>query len=672
LYRSAEIGQFVVLGLGSKLASFDVKTENPENAEKGNAPNKKMSRFTTSSILEISDMPDQWMGYDACDVVVIGTSGKDFIPALFGEAGDKNPATRMKREALLEWVRRGGKLIISMGSNSGQLAQYKSLQDLLPLPISIDGDGPKSDYSALTIPGPQSSVGRDGVLRVRGGTVPVANFKIVKDRPYRVVMETNYQNVESNKTVPIIVQSTLGLGRISAVAFDLDRSPFNDYADRSNVWLWLMKECGSSKAASGGDRAKQNSYNSGREEDDFATALHNDLDRFEGVPVISFGWVALFVLLYTLVIGPLEYIILKKVFKKLELTWFTFPLIVLTVSLISYFSAYAIKGSDLKLNKFDVIDVDCQGNRIYGRTWLSIFSPRQESFSFNVSPNAGWASERADAQHSTLTDWVHGSRGGSQQSIFRNTYTYHLNLDPNTPRFADGLESVPIKVWSVKSLTAQYAADSNPNLVESKLAHPPGDPEALIGTFKHQLPLGTLRNVHLIYAGQVYQVDDIPPGTDFRPQLNRDKAKAEWFREANLEGLSSIIAGDEFNGRFNFRNNVAPTDPGKLSYWGMLFHEASLLTTTPLNNASLRKIDQSWRVDKWNVNEVILIAKTNPENGLITNVFDKPESTSPTVLWLKGLPSESRSGELKPKPLAGKVRQETYIRIFIPVKPAAK
>ena len=44
--------------------------------------------------------------------------------------------------------------------------------------------------------------------------------------------------------------------------------------------------------------------------------------------LIPFGWVAFFIFLYILLIGPGDYFFLKKVLKRMELTWITFPTIV--------------------------------------------------------------------------------------------------------------------------------------------------------------------------------------------------------------------------------------------------------------------------------------------------------------------------------------------------------
>ena len=44
----------------------------------------------------------------------------------------------------------------------------------------------------------------------------------------------------------------------------------------------------------------------------------------------------------------------------MELTWITFPTIVVTVSLLAYYAAYVVKGTDLRVNKIDVVDVDLE------------------------------------------------------------------------------------------------------------------------------------------------------------------------------------------------------------------------------------------------------------------------------------------------------------------------
>ena len=92
-----------------------------------------------------------------------------------------------------------------------------------------------------------------------------------------------------------------------------------------------------------GSAAAEALYQSGVS--DLASQLRMALEQFPGVKLIPFGWVAFFIFLYILLIGPGDYFFLKKVLKRMELTWVTFPMIVLAVSLLAYFAAYRSKGT---------------------------------------------------------------------------------------------------------------------------------------------------------------------------------------------------------------------------------------------------------------------------------------------------------------------------------------
>src|SRR5262249_39365185 len=166
--------------------------------------------------------------------------------------------------------------------------------------------------------------------------------------------------------------------------------------------------------------------------------LQKSLDNFD-VRVIPFGYVALFIILYIIVVGPLDYILLKYVFKRLEWTWFTFPTVVLAVSVAAYFTAYAIKGDELKINKVDLIDydmrtsVDAKGQAkkaaAYGNTFFTILSPRIQNYTIGVEPNPLFWGQNAEKPISAdMVSWLGrydqgipgGMPRGARHGIFRN------------------------------------------------------------------------------------------------------------------------------------------------------------------------------------------------------------------------------------------------------------
>src|SRR6185436_7070033 len=64
-------------------------------------------------------MPTSWFGYQGADVAILSTGNSKFLQGL------RRQETAL--QALSEWVRRGGKLVLSVGRN------FQEVRELLPL-----------------------------------------------------------------------------------------------------------------------------------------------------------------------------------------------------------------------------------------------------------------------------------------------------------------------------------------------------------------------------------------------------------------------------------------------------------------------------------------------------------------------------------------------------------
>src|SRR5207249_4321825 len=130
-----------------------------------------------------------------------------------------------------------------------------------------------------------------------------------------------------------------------------------------------------------------------------------------------------------------------KVFKRLEWTWITFPTVVLLVSVIAYFTAYALKGNDLKINKIDLIDLDmrtdldaAQRTRkayAHGTAWFTILSPRIQNYTVGIEPALrAWGDKGAAGLSGVEVSWLGrpeaagmGGMGRQRsQGLFRRAY----------------------------------------------------------------------------------------------------------------------------------------------------------------------------------------------------------------------------------------------------------
>src|SRR5262245_24499372 len=327
---------FLVLGVGTSLNSLRFPAANQDRDEIDRSSRELRGGWVeTAQITDVGQLPDQWFGYGAVDLMVIGTGAdRTFWETLAAPQHEK------RRKALVEWVRRGGRAVLSVGTNPDLFEALKELKDLIPATVP-----PGAKRTAAGVPFAWTGAGvsnRSGMLAYgKAGTeFAVVTLEPKPDRPTRIIL------AEEKSNSPLAVQGAYGLGRITVFAFDLDRGPFSEWPARAAFWENLVAQTGHQLPPQSVKFERYPTYRAPAN-DDYSASLQGSLDYFEGVPVVSFGWVALFILIYIVLIGPIDYLFLKKVVKRLEWTWVTFPVIVITVSAGAYFAAYALKGKDL-------------------------------------------------------------------------------------------------------------------------------------------------------------------------------------------------------------------------------------------------------------------------------------------------------------------------------------
>jgi hypothetical protein len=548
------------------------------------------------------ELPDQWFAYEGVDLVILTTAKREFLLELAGDA--------RRRQALAEWVVRGGHLVVSAGKNQDVIAGLAEIEALLPVRLVGVAQQPALNLAGLA---PQAAM--------LTGPIDIARLEPKPDRAVHALIGD-----------PLLaVQGMAGLGRVTVVGFDIDQNPFTAWAGRNEFLLGLLDQAHPRQLIL---TTQEVGYDPGT--DQLLTQLFNNLERFDEVPVISFGWVALFILLYILIVGPLDYWFLKYVVKRLELTWITFPTVVVLISVIAYFTAYQLKGKDLRLRKLDLVDIDLRGQQAYGRTWLTIFSPRIENYTIGLQPVAGAQQKAGDS--SMVMSWLgrpvyermYGSRS---QTLFPRSYDYAAN--------AVGLEQVPIPVWTTKSFMAAWAqALADDPLLIAEL-HQVGGPDGRLkgsitwrpGSSDDSL---NLSDAHLIYQGQIYPLP-LPAGNAVTVDL-----------QARVGGRAVV--------------DWLPRRPdSELFMHSILFFASSMGGERTGRNHGLRDLDQSWRLNH-DPREAVLLARLPVRQGPADDV--NRGATTPTRLWLGALPAANTAAPS----LVGVLRQETWVRVYIPIE----
>jgi hypothetical protein len=409
---------------------------------------------------DAAGFPLEWFGYEGVDAVVLGGARPELYRPL--------AASPQRIAALAAWVESGGQLVIFCGAAAPEL---------------IGPDGPL----ASLVPGEYDTV---TVLRE---STPLELFSgsaepINRGRPLEL-QAARLRNTQGKilayagadpQELPLVVRARRGLGEVTFVGLDPDAGPMADWAGRTGLLRQSLRWPAPATASDEQGYGYRDSASV-----DMTNQLVSAMDRqFAGIQTAPFALVAALVIGYILLIGPGDYFFVKRVLKRMELTWITFPLIVLGVSLGAYWIANAMKGDQLRVNQVEIVDVDLEAGEAHGTVWTHFFSPRVDSYNLKLAPSFAGEPGLRQAQPGAheLVAWLgmpgYGIGGMSghadQTSLFDVGYAFAPALD--------AMLGLPVQEWSTKSLVARWRSQ-----VETPL-------EAELTALPNELVAGSVKN----------------------------------------------------------------------------------------------------------------------------------------------------------------------------------
>ena len=217
----------------------------------------------------------------------------------------------------------------------------------------------------------------------------------------------------------------------------------------------------------------------------------------------------------------------------MELTWITFPLIVAVVSGLAYTAAYAVKGTDLRINRVDVVDVDQSfgdGERFLSRgsSFATLFSPRNRDYTIaalplplDAPPSATAAPPAPNRVDESLMTWFGTAEprfGGMGRSggmpLTASGYTYQSFGDDRSSEPPERMVGVRVPIWTTKALVGTWFDDA-PAVVEADLRDLGAN--RLSGTLTNRLNR-PLERVVIAFGGDIFLLDNRPiaPGETIR------------------------------------------------------------------------------------------------------------------------------------------------------------
>lgn len=472
-------------------------------------------RPTVVQLDSLDEAPTDWRSYEAVERLILTTAN----PEIF--AG--RAPTDARIVAIERWLEQGGDVVLLAGPES------------VPL---LKKEGALSVFS----PGAQVA---DAPHEFRVVNSLLANLEGVKNLAMTGTKSSPYLRVpvvselKPNAVVgmleaetPLFVERPVGLGTVAFFAADLSTPPFSNWMGRGVLWAKIL-----GGAASGSATAADAPVYVKRGYRDISGQLRSANDSFDGVAAPSFALALALTFVYLLVVGPLDWFLAKKVFKRSSTTWATFPAFVLLFGALAVWTTSATRTDEPRLNQVDLIDVDVESGVVRNVSWLGLYSPRDGRDDLTFAPGAASAfgknAKFVDEPTATLTPLTlsgDGVGGAEQRTFAPRVWDVPYSGGANAESTAS-LKDVPFLARSSKSFVGRWTG----RLAELPRGDLYDDGLGLRGTIVNPLDV-PIYSAYVIYAGGAYALGTLAPG---ETKLERSAIRLEARRVLN-EHRSSV------------------------------------------------------------------------------------------------------------------------------------
>lgn len=290
------------------------------------------------AFLELADLPEVSSAWNGLDVLVL-------------DDVDTSRLTAGQLAALRAWIENGGQLVVAGGAGGPRTAA--GVAGLLP--VEVAGVSSVEALPAL-----------EAVGAAAGGDAPFSS-----PGPY-VVTESALARGElliHQDGLPLLAHSGLGRGGVFFLALDPKAPPLAGWEGAEAVW-GLIAAAAPGRAPWGVDI--QDGY-----------AAVQSVSSIPGLRLPSIGSLLLFLFVYTLVIGPVNFLVLRRL-KRRELAWVTIPALVLLFSAITYFTSFRTRGGSPMLNAMSIAYGSVEAERLRTQTVIGLYSPQRARYDLSL------------------------------------------------------------------------------------------------------------------------------------------------------------------------------------------------------------------------------------------------------------------------------------------------
>jgi len=260
------------------------------------------------------------------------------VDALFLHDVDTNALTPAQHDTLALWVQLGGQLVISGGGNGQRTAA--AVADLLPVEVT------------------------GGIAQ--GDLAPLGNFAGTEP-PQGTAALSEVRPREGAESLPsgagLVFRWKRGAGTVIFTTFDL--AGLRGWNGEPRLWGRLLEPV---EILAPGVAARERRFN-----------LLQAALRLPSLGLPSASVLLLFLLVYIFVIGPLNYLVLRRL-RRLEWAWLTVPTGVLLFAGGLYVVGFGLRGGQSQVDQVAIVQGSEGQSRGFVTAFAGLFSPRRANY----------------------------------------------------------------------------------------------------------------------------------------------------------------------------------------------------------------------------------------------------------------------------------------------------
>ena len=170
---------------------------------------------------------------------------------------------------------------------------------------------------------------------------------------------------------------SVGAGRVIFIGTDMATDAYRGWEGSPRLWARLLPTGAMLEQFFGGFPVAEEAAN----------AMGSALGNLPSLEVPPAELLLVVIVGYILLIGPISYIVLRRLDRR-ELAWVTAPLLVVLFTACSFGIGTSLKGSDVVINQISLIRTSSAGGSATVESYTGIFSPDRSTYDLTVEADA--------------------------------------------------------------------------------------------------------------------------------------------------------------------------------------------------------------------------------------------------------------------------------------------